>query len=226
MRGLTVAAFTNVDTSMRLRMDQGHDDQYPVVAENISRACALSSGLTIAIFPSYSYIEKTLEHLRERGLSTELAESRGLRKEERENLLLKAALAERGLCLGVQNGILAKGFESGAVKATTAVLVGLQFNPPTMESNQSKIYFQENFGANAGEMVSRILPASQKAIRAVNSLMYSPAGRKLAILMDRRYHDRRNLESLPPFWDVRFISSPEKLTAGSLVKDDGAEGET
>jgi Rad3-related DNA helicase len=219
MKDLTVAAFTDVDTSMRLRLDQRQDDQYPVIAATLARLAKRAPGRTMAVFPSYNFLERTMEALRFSHPVRFVAESRGMRKEERDRLLTEVSASEDVLVLAVQNGTLVRAFESGAYRASTAVVVGLQFNPPTVESGQMKLFFHENYGSASGETISRILPAAQKAMRIVNAQMYSEGKGRLVVLMDRRYHDRRNLEALPPFWDIKFISNPETLQLERLVSE-------
>jgi hypothetical protein len=197
-------------------LDQREDDQYPVIASHLLRLAGRRGGPLMAIFPSYLYLERTLEALKEKPGPRIVHEYKGMRKEDREGLIVEAQGMDKGIVLAVQNGLLAWAFETGAVKASSAVIVGLQFNPPSFESNQMKLFFNENFGSSTAETISRVLPAAQKAMRLVNAQMYSSSKDRLAVLMDRRYHDRRNLDALPPFWDIKFISNPERFPLEKL----------
>ncbi|MDG6224513.1 MAG: helicase C-terminal domain-containing protein [Candidatus Thermoplasmatota archaeon] len=208
MKDITVLAFTNVDLTSRTDMEE----QYRTVAENMRLIVGSLSGRSLFVFPSYNALDSCAGKFLEGNLKGPVfEETRDMHKEEKEAMLVEFRDSIDGVALAVQNGIIARSFESGSLRVSTSVMVGLQFNPPSPESNQKKIFFHDNYGSNTGELISRVLPAMQKAIRMVNSQMYAPSEKRFVILMDRRYQDRRNMIAIPSFWDVKFISDPRNL---------------
>jgi len=215
MERCSVVSLTNMDLSMNLRPEE----QFGTIASNIAVLCRTFKGPMLCIFPSYSTLDKVLDPLGRMEIPrVKVIEEKGMRRDDREALVEDIGSGEDVLGLAVQNGVLARALERGGLDVTAAVLVGLQFNPPSPESRQKKLYFQENFGSGTGELVSRILPATAKAMRTVNAQLYtSKMQRKLVVLMDRRYHDRKNMEALPQFWDVKYISDPEMMVASRFL---------
>ena len=215
MKDITVISFTNVDLTSRSEMDE----QYGTVAKNIELITRALKGRSLIVFPSYNALEGCVPLMSGiRDLRPVLEESRHSSKDDKERLLGEFMTTEDCIGVDVQNGVLARAFESGGVDVRTSVMVGLQFNPPSPESNQKKIFFHDNYGSNAGELISRVLPAMQKTMRMVNAQMYAGEGRRFVILMDRRYQDRRNVSAIPPFWDIKFISDPKNLRFDLLLE--------
>jgi hypothetical protein len=63
------------------------------------------------------------------------------------------------------------------------------------------------------------MPAITKVMKVVNG-MYSDDLEKnnIVILMDRRYQDRRILECLPRFYDIKLLDGPKEFNGDKLLQ--------
>ncbi|MFW3145816.1 MAG: helicase C-terminal domain-containing protein [Thermoplasmatota archaeon] len=212
MMGTRVIAMSNVDTSYNNRSEL----QWRNIVENLDRISATTPGTCLVVFPSYYIQEMVMESMKNTSFPTSvLLESRGMHKTEKRRILDEVKLGGNQLLLSVQGGYMARSVEDGTFKPDTIVMVGVHIPPPSPVSSQMKVHMQKRHGTNLGHLISVFLPAMTKVMRVVNSMAGEEGDRKnLVILMDRRYQDRKVLESLPRFYDIKLLSGGNDYDGG------------
>lgn len=212
--GTRVITIGNVDTSFKHRSEAS----YMRIAENLSAISELSKGLKLAIFPSYFLMERTMEAMSEMGFSHPVVEeTRGMSREEKTELISEIKVSGDLIGLTVQGGHLMRSMEEGTICPENVILVGLHIPPPDPASNQMKVHHQKKYGPNIGHVISVLMPAITRVMRVVNGMMSEDLDRtNVVTLMDRRYQDRRILECLPRFYDVKLLNGPRELDEARL----------
>ncbi|MFO8051664.1 MAG: helicase C-terminal domain-containing protein [Thermoplasmatota archaeon] len=201
----TVISMGNVDTSYKQRSET----QWNNIVRNLQRITSTSPGTCVAVLPSYYIMEMVMEAMVEHRIELPVvAEEKGMHKMDRRSLVEEIKVGDRVLALTVQGGYIAKAVEEGDLDPETVVMVGVHIPPPTPISNQLKVHLQKRHGTNLGHIISVFMPAMTKVMRMVNTMADSKGKKNnLVVLMDRRYQDRRVMESLPRFYDIKRLSS-------------------
>ena len=203
-----IVSISNVDTSYKQRSEE----QYRRILEDISEISKLKRGVTLAIFSSYSIMEKTKNASPMEPLGKDMiSESRDLSRIEREGIPEDIDELEDVLVMAVQNGTVVSAFKRGEITPQCVIVVGLQLIPPSPETNQMKFHFQKKYSPNLGYLLSFIHPAIQRVQKTVN-MMYGSGKGGLTVLLDRRYQDRRIMECFPPFYNIRNLESASDVS--------------
>lgn len=205
MEGTTVLSLANVDTSYNHRSEA----QYHNIVRNIERILETTPGRCVAVFPSYYILEMVTEAMVDHRMDVPvIIEEKGLHKSDRMELVDELKSGEKVLALAVQGGHITRAVEEGRIRPETVVLVGVHIPPPTPVSNQLKVHLQKRHGTNLGHIISVFMPAMTKVMRIINTMAeIKDKENNLVILMDRRYQDRRVMESLPRFYDIKRLSN-------------------
>ncbi len=221
MDGTHVISIGNVDISYKHRSEAS----YARVVEGLSRICETTPGLKIAVFPSYYILEQVMGSMAENVFGYPVIdETRGMSKEARGHLLTEVKTGGDILALTVQGSFLVRSVEDGSISPDAVILVGLHIPPPDAGSTQKKVHLQKKYTPNIGHIITVLMPAITKVLRMVNTMMSSDMDRRnMVILMDRRYQDRRVLECLPRFYDIKLLSSPGEFD-GSRILEGGDGG--
>ncbi|MEA3557695.1 MAG: helicase C-terminal domain-containing protein [Candidatus Thermoplasmatota archaeon] len=205
MKRTTVISMANVDTSYKYR----GEIQWNNIVRNLERIVSTSPGTCVAVLPSYFILEKVMGSMADHRMDVPvIAEERELQKSERRAMVEEARNGEKILVLAVQGGYVARAVEEGTLGPHTVVMVGVHIPPPSPVSDQLKVHLQKRHGTNLGHIISVFMPAMTKVMRMINSMADAKEKeRNLVVLMDRRYQDRKVLDSLPRFYDIKRLSS-------------------
>lgn len=219
MGNTKVITLGNVDTSFKHRSDSS----YMRIAENLSSISEMSHGLKLAIFPSYFLMERTMEAMTGMGFTHPVVEeSRGMTRDDRSELVSEIKVSGDLLALTVQGGHLMRSMEEGSISPDNVILVGLHIPPPDPASNQMKVHHQKKYGTNIGHVISVLMPAITQVMRVVNGMVSEDVDRmNVVTLMDRRYQDRRILECLPRFYDLKLLNGPKEFDPGKVFPGGG-----
>ena len=218
IKGTSILTMGNVDISFKHRSESS----YQRIVENLSRISETTPGLKMAIFPSYFLMEQVMSAMAEVGFKYPVVEEvRGMSREEKNGLLDEIKVGGDLMALIVQGGHLARSMEIGAISPDTVVIVGLHLTPPDPTTSQMKVHLQKKYGPNVGHIISVLMPAITKVMNVVNGMVSSDMDRNnIILLMDRRYHDRRILECLPRFYNIKLLEGSSDFD-GSRFLDGG-----
>ena len=222
LNGTSIISLGNVDTSYQNRTE----DQYKRIVLNLRRISETTPGRCVVVFPSYFVMEQVMDEMnREVFKKSFLTEVRDMPREERKKLLMEFQNGGDILALTVQNGVIERAVEEGAVHPDSVVLVGLHLPPPSPGTSQMRLHMQRKHGTDKGHMMSVLLPATTRVMRLVNGMSAPESGKgNVVILMDRRYQDRRVLECFPRYYDVKLLSGDSEYSGEKYVGDRGGEG--
>ncbi|MCU0799019.1 MAG: hypothetical protein MUC62_05050 [Candidatus Thermoplasmatota archaeon] len=218
MKRVSVVSLGNVDTSFRNR-DKEH---FSMIARNLERVLSTTPGTSLVLFPSYLLLEDvcSLASL-EDGSRTVIRETKGMGREEREQLREEALKTAGATLLSVQGGTLMRAMEDGALVPDSVVMVGLHIPPPSVASNQQRLHMQSKLGHDPGHKASVIMPAITKVMKIVNGMTYGANGKDgLVVLMDKRYQDRRVLECFPRSYGIKILGNEQEFSGERFLRGD------
>jgi Rad3-related DNA helicase len=221
VKGTGVISLGNADISYKHRSEAS----YSRIVESLSRICETTPGSKIAIFPSYYIQEQVMESMADNIFGfTVVEEVKGMSREARSQLLREVKTGGDILALTVQGGSIVRALEDGSISPETIIMIGLHIPPPTPASNQKKLHLQKKYTPNIGHIITVLMPAMTKVMRMANTLMSADLDRRnMLVLLDRRYQDRRVLECLPRFFDIKLLSSPSEFD-GARILEGGDQG--
>lgn len=219
MEGTSILSLGNVDTSFKNR----NEASYQRIAENLSSISDTTKGLKLAVMPSYFIMEQVMDAMAGIGFNHPvIEETRGLAMDQRNELLEEVKVGGDLIALTVQGGFLERSMRNGNLSPDTVILVGLHIPPPDPRSSQMKVHLQKKFGPNIGHIISVLMPAIDKVMITVNGMVSPDVQRdNLVVLMDRRYHDRRILECLPRFYDIKLLNDIKEFEGSRFIDRGG-----
>ncbi len=219
MKGTHVLSLGNVDISYKHRSEAS----YERITESLSRICETTPGLKIAVFPSYYIQGQVMSAMAENSFPYPVVEEvRGMTRDAKAQVLNEVKTGGELLALTVQGGSIVRAVEDGSLSPETVIMVGLHIPPPSPASNQKKLHLQKKYTPNIGHIITVLMPAMTSVMRMVNTLMSTDLDRRnMVVLLDRRFQDRRVLECLPRFYDVKLLSAPKEFDGSRILNGEG-----
>ncbi len=188
----------------------------PMVARALKAMCEAKSGNYLACFPSYEYLNLTLECFLALGARADVAVQRGgMSGAERGAFLERFAESpERSmLAFVVMGGVFAEGIDLPGEKLIGAAVVGVGIPQPSFEREVLRAMTEDDEGE--GFRVAYVYPGIERVLQAAGRVIRTETDRGVVLLLDERYQAPEYRRLLPRFWRVRPAADP-KAAAGML----------
>jgi DNA excision repair protein ERCC-2 len=186
---------------------------YGKVAEAIRRITELRPGNYFAFFPSFEFLERTLDLFIPASGFTIRKQERNMRTSEIEEIIdhLKS-LSQPTIVFAVQGGVFSEGVDYPGETVIGAFVIGPPLPSFNLEREEMRKYYDEYYGAGFDYAYS--YPAMAKAIQSAGRVIRSETDRGLIVLMDNRFIQPSYARSMPTDW---FKSSPQELVVSSSL---------
>lgn len=191
------------------------EQNYPKIAETMTRIMSLKSGNYLAFFPSFDFLEKVLNLFQAPKGVRVLKQNRYMRNEEVESTLeLLKVQTSPMILFAVQGGVFSEGVDYAGDMVIGAFVVGPPLPGFDFERERMKDYYETSY--QAGFDYAYTYPAMAKAVQAAGRVIRSETDKGVIILMDDRFLEKSYGQSLPLDW---FQKSPRELVSTSILND-------
>ncbi len=184
----------------------------PAVADMLACMAGAKMGNYIAYFPSYAYLQKAEECLRERhpGLKL-LVQQGGMDEAAREEFLARFEAAPDQTLLGlcVLGGIFAEGVDLPGERLIGTAVVGVGLPQIGPEPDSIREYYDTAEGH--GFAYAYQFPGMNKVLQAAGRVIRTAEDRGVALLIDSRFTTPRYLSLFPSHWSHWQSVTPETL---------------
>lgn len=188
---------------------------YPRIAEVIHKISALKPGNYLVFFPSFEFLEKTLQLFIPPPCFQVIEQRKGMKKEEVENILRQLNDETKShLVFGVQGGILSEGIDYLGHLAIGVFIVGPPLPNFDLEQEKKKEYYHQHYAA--GFEYAYVYPAMAKAVQAAGRVIRSETDKGLIVLMDNRFIQKNYTACMPQDW---FETNCDELISNSILSD-------
>ena len=149
------------------------------------RLCNAVEKNTLVFFPSYGMMTKMRPYLEENIKRTLYWE------ESRQQKRTMASLDQfrrgrNGVFFTVMGGSIAEGIDFPGDELCFAVMIGIPYPPPTLESKAMADMFDQKYGFGVGWKYTSEVPALRKIKQAIGRLIRTPTDRGMAVILDSR----------------------------------------
>ncbi len=191
------------------------EQSLPQVAELIGAFAGAKTGNYIAYFPSYDYMEKTCELVRQRfpGLRI-LCQARAMGEREREEFLASFSGENKETLLGfcVMGGLFSEGVDFSGDRLIGAVIVGVGLPKVCRRQELLREYYEKERGD--GFSFAYRFPGMNKVTQAAGRVIRSENDRGAVLLIDARFSQEGYRRLLPPHWPAPLrVRSAAELEA-------------
>lgn len=188
---------------------------YPKIAETIERISTMRKGNYLAFFPSFDFLEKTLQFFKAPAGVRVLRQSRYMRNEEVEATLeiLKGQNSPT-ILFAVQGGVFSEGIDYAGDMVVGAFIIGPPLPSFDFERERMRDYYEKTF--KAGFDYAYTYPAMAKAVQAAGRVIRTETDKGIIVLMDDRFLEKNYFQTLPNDW---FEDSPKELVSKSILSD-------
>lgn len=198
-----------ISTSFRHRKTQ-----YEKIASVILRLSAEKRGHYMAFFPSYSFMEKMVHVLKDRGMDLHIQQPRMSGVDQKKLLSNMDCSKSHSVLMAVQGGSFSEGLDVHSEFLNGVFVVGPAVPLKTYERDLRMDYYQQSFGK--GFEYSYIYPAMARSVQAAGRVIRSQNKRGLIVLMDQRFQHPSFAEAMPRYWFKKSIL--EKVETGLISK--------
>jgi DNA excision repair protein ERCC-2 len=191
------------------------EQNYPKVAETISRIAAVHAGNYFAFFPSFEFLERVLQKFQIPSGFNVLRQERYMRGDEIEDVL--TTLRERKnptILFAVSGGVFAEGVDYPGDMIIGAFVVGPPLPSFDLEREGMRAYYEKHY--KSGFDYAYTFPAMAKAVQAAGRVIRSETDRGIIVLMDGRFLQPSYGKSMPEDW---FETSPQELVSRSILQE-------
>ncbi len=155
------------------------------IFRNIAKMCNAVDKNTLVFFPSYSMMRRLRPFLERDVRKNQYWEEQGQPK--RTMLALSRFRQGRGgVFFSVMGGSIAEGIDFPGDELCFAIIVGIPFPPPTLESKAMSDMFDQKYGQGMGWRYVSLAPAMRKMKQAIGRLIRTESDRGMAVIMDSR----------------------------------------
>ena len=175
------------------------DRTYDEIVNYIYNFVLAKKGNYLVFFPSYVYMNKVYELLKERdpGLNLVIQNSK-MSEVERENFL-KNFDGEEVVAFAVLGGIFSEGIDLVGDKLIGAIIVGVGMPMICFERDIIKDYFNHN--GVAGFDYAYVYPGMNKVLQAAGRVIRSEKDKGTILIIDDRYKSYRYKKLFPGEWN-------------------------
>lgn len=216
---LLVTIEDRVETRYRLR-----EQHLPAVAATLLNFLSARPGNYLVFFPSYGYLNKTIERLEAMYLQLlqeqpqmpeweVLVQEGGMTENDREAWLERfEQFGDRvrvGFC--VLGGAFGEGIDLVGERLTGVAVVGVGLPQVNPEQEITRSYFEARYGQ--GFSFAYTYPGLNRVLQASGRLIRTTVDRGGLLLVDSRFASREYRELLPPEWMPALLSKSPALPA-------------
>ena len=191
---------------------KGRAESLGDVVEAIGTLVQGRRGNYLVYFPSYQYLNDTLQEFKHRQPSIPVLVQRlGMTEPERD-VFLAAFSGERGETLvgfAVLGGIFGEGIDLVGERLIGAVIVGVGLPQLCVERNLIRDYFQQQ---NAmGFEYAYTFPGMNRVLQAIGRVIRSETDHGVVLLIDARFNETRYRRLFPAWWKYLRVRHTDGL---------------
>ena len=188
---------------------------YPRIAEVIQKITSLQAGNYFAFFPSFDFLEKTLNVFTPAAHFQILKQKKSMNKADINYVLEHLKVPQSShIIFAVQGGIFSEGVDYHGNMAIGAFIIGPPLPNFNLEREKMKEYYDQHY--SAGFDYAYVYPAMAKAIQAAGRVIRSETDKGIIILMDNRFINLNYTKCMPKDW---FEDNPNELVSKSILND-------
>jgi len=191
---------------------KGRTESLGDVVEAIGTLVQGRRGNYLAYFPSYQYLNDTLQLFQIRHPSLRVLVQRPGMNEPERDAFLTAFSVEHGETLvgfAVLGGIFGEGIDLVGERLIGAVIVGVGLPQLCLERDLIRDYFQPQTAA--GFDYAYTFPGMNRVLQAVGRVVRSETDRGVVLLIDARLNETRYRRLFPAWWKYSRVRNPEAL---------------
>lgn len=181
------------------------------VAELVYGVTTLRPGNYLIFFPSYAYLNSTLQAFNSRFPDVDtIAQRSDMSDEERNDFL--AAFDDEGehlLGFAVMGGVFGEGIDLTGTRLIGVVVVGVGLPQIGIERDLIRDYFDES---GRGFEFAYQFPGMNRVLQTAGRVIRSESDRGIVCLVDSRFSQPRYRHLYPPEWHVSHVSDHASLT--------------
>ena len=180
------------------------------IAQYIIKLCNAVEKNTLVFFPSYGLMSK-IKPMVEMKIDKNMYWEESGHQKKTMNSLDRFRKGRDGVFFTVMGGSIAEGIDFPGDELSFAVMVGIPYPPPTLESKAMTEMFDKRYGQGIGWAYVSEVPAVRKMKQAIGRLIRTETDRGMAVILDSRtsrYSAQLNakLSDDPVGEAVRFFS--------------------
>ena len=170
----------------------------PSICNEINKFIREVEGNYMVFFPSYEYMYKAYDFLKECiSLDRLMIQSGDMDEESKEKFLNEFSGGRNNIALCVMGGSFSEGVDLPGEKLIGAVIVGVGYPKISLERELIKEYYNSD-----GDAFSYIYPGMNKVMQAVGRVIRTEEDKGRILLIDDRYLSRAYSELLPSQWNI------------------------
>jgi DNA excision repair protein ERCC-2 len=180
---------------------KGRSESLAEVVEAIGSLVSGRPGNYLVYFPSYQYLNDTLQAFQRRFPSVSaLVQRPGLTEAERETFIAAFSVEQEETLVGfaVLGGVFGEGIDLVGERLIGAVIVGVGLPQLGVERNLIRDYFQDQNAA--GFDYAYTFPGMNRVLQAIGRVIRSETDRGAVLLIDTRYDEGRYRRLFPAWW--------------------------
>jgi DNA excision repair protein ERCC-2 len=191
---------------------QGRAESLGEVVEAVGILVNARPGNYLVYFPSYQYLNDTVQAFQVRHQSVPVLVQRpGMTEAERDAFLSAFSVEHGGTLVGfaVLGGIFGEGIDLVGERLIGAVIVGVGLPQLCVERDMIRAYFQKQ--SAAGFEYAYTFPGMNRVLQAVGRVIRSDTDRGVVLLIDARFNETRYRRLFPAWWKYLRVRHPDGL---------------
>ena len=191
---------------------KGRAESLGDVVEAIGTVVQSRRGNYLVYFPSYQYLNDTLQAFQIRHPSLPVLVQRpGMTEAERDAFLAAFSVEHGNTLVGfaVLGGIFGEGIDLVGERLIGAVIVGVGLPQLCLERNLIQDYFQQQ--NTAGFEYAYTFPGMNRVLQAIGRVIRSETDRGVVLLIDARFNETRYRRLFPAWWKYSRVRSSDAL---------------
>lgn len=200
--------------SISIRSDDRDERTYRRVATFIAATVSARAGNYICYFPSYEFLEKTLEAFRKKYPKVRtVVQTRGMDRREREDFLsafkADSGVLRVGFC--VLGGSFSEGVDLPGSRLIGSIVVGTGIPSLSNERNILAEYYEQR-EPGCGFDYAYAYPGMNRVLQAAGRVIRREDDRGIVVLIDDRYSEPGYVRMFPAAWEnIRFTGDAKSL---------------
>jgi len=180
---------------------KGRTDSLSVVARAVADHITGNPGNHLVFCPSMQYLAELESELT--GLLTGVSffvQTSSMDEKQRASFLSKFASGSNSVGLAVMGGIFAEGIDLPGDRLVGVTVIGVGLPRLSLERDILQVHFQATRGE--GFDYAYRFPGMQRVLQAVGRLIRTEQDQGSALLIDRRFSEKRYRDLFPAWWHV------------------------
>ncbi|MCL1905166.1 MAG: ATP-dependent DNA helicase, partial [Methanomassiliicoccaceae archaeon] len=155
------------------------------IAKHITTLCNAVEKNTLVFFPSYGLMNK-MRPMVERSIEKRMYWEESGHQKRTMSSLDQFRRGRDGVFFTVMGGSIAEGMDFPGDELSFAIIVGIPYPPPTVESKAMSDMFDKRYGPGYGWKYVSEVPAVRKMKQAIGRLIRTETDRGMAVILDSR----------------------------------------